>query len=44
MQTPMFTRRFPLLALGIALGLTAAAPAFAQAYPSRLVTLVVPFP
>ncbi|MDB5885352.1 MAG: hypothetical protein JWR74_1523 [Polaromonas sp.] len=36
--------RYLRLPLAVALGLMAAAPAFAQAYPSRLVTLVVPFP
>lgn len=44
----MLTRHFTLTALGIAagiaLGLTAVSPTFAQSYPSRLVTLVVPFP
>ena len=39
----MFTRYFPLT-LAIALGLMAVSPAFAQTYPSRMVTLVVPFP
>ncbi|MDO8774674.1 MAG: tripartite tricarboxylate transporter substrate binding protein [Burkholderiaceae bacterium] len=39
----MFTRYFPLT-LTIALGLMMAASTFAQTYPSRLVTLVVPFP
>lgn len=43
MHTPMFTRYFPL-ALAITLGLMGASPSFAQSYPSRLVTLVVPFP
>ena len=43
MHVPRFSRYFPL-SLAIALGLMVAAPAFAQAYPSRLVTLVVPFP
>lgn len=44
----MFTRsvamRYLPLVLAIALGLVAVAPAFAQSYPSRIVTLVVPFP
>lgn len=39
----MFTRYFPLTMI-IALGLMAVSPTFAQTYPSRLVTLVVPFP
>ncbi|MFM9899752.1 MAG: Bug family tripartite tricarboxylate transporter substrate binding protein [Polaromonas sp.] len=39
----MFTRYLPLT-LAITLGLMAAAPAVAQTYPARLVTLVVPFP
>lgn len=38
-----FARYIPLT-LAITLGLTAAAPAVAQTYPARLVTLVVPFP
>lgn len=43
----MFTRYFPLtmaIAIAIALGLMAVSPTFAQTYPSRIVTLVVPFP
>lgn len=44
----MFTRsianRYLPLIMGIAFGLVAVAPAFAQGYPSRIVTLVVPFP
>ncbi|MDB5930961.1 MAG: hypothetical protein JWR60_2668 [Polaromonas sp.] len=43
MPIPLFSR-YLRLPLAVALGLMAAAPAFAQAYPSRLVTLVVPFP
>ncbi|MDB5938051.1 MAG: hypothetical protein JWP77_415 [Polaromonas sp.] len=43
MPIPLFSRCIRLT-LAIGLGLMAAAPAFAQAYPSRLVTLVVPFP
>lgn len=43
MHTPLFSRYLPL-ALAIALGLMAVAPSYAQTYPSRLVTLVVPFP
>lgn len=39
----MFARYFPFT-LAIALGLMAVSPTFAQTYPSRLVTLVVPFP
>lgn len=39
----MFTRYFPLTMV-IALGLMAVSPTFAQTYPSRMVTLVVPFP
>lgn len=39
----MFTRYFPLTMV-IALGLMAVSPTFAQTYPSRIVTLVVPFP
>jgi tripartite-type tricarboxylate transporter receptor subunit TctC len=37
----MFNRHF---LLAIALGLMAISPTFAQTYPSRIVTLVVPFP
>ena len=43
----MFTRRIPLtiaLALACAFGAMAPAPAFTQTFPSRPVTLVVPFP
>jgi tripartite-type tricarboxylate transporter receptor subunit TctC len=44
----MFTRslatRYLPLILAMTLGLVAVAPAFAQSYPSRIVTLVVPFP
>jgi tripartite-type tricarboxylate transporter receptor subunit TctC len=43
MPIPLFSRCIRLT-LAIALGLMAAAPTFAQTYPSRLVTLVVPFP
>ena len=43
MFTSQFTRYLPLT-LAITLGLMAAAPAVAQTYPARLVTLVVPFP
>jgi tripartite-type tricarboxylate transporter receptor subunit TctC len=39
----MFTQRFAL-ALACALGSMACVPTFAQTYPSRPVTLVVPFP
>ena len=39
----MFTQRFALM-LACALGAMAHAPGFAQAYPSKPVTLVVPFP
>lgn len=39
----MFTRRFTCM-LALALCAVAQAPAFAQAFPSRPVTLVVPFP
>jgi tripartite-type tricarboxylate transporter receptor subunit TctC len=41
----MFTRRFALTtALACAVGAMAHAPAWAQAYPAKPVTLVVPFP
>jgi len=39
----MITQRIALM-LACALGATAPAPSFAQAYPSRPVTIVVPFP
>ena len=44
MQPRMLTRILPLT-MAVTLGLALVAPAFAQtAYPSRIVTLVVPFP
>jgi tripartite-type tricarboxylate transporter receptor subunit TctC len=40
----MTITRHTALALALAMGTLVAAPAFAQGYPNRLVTLVVPFP